>query len=62
MSGDVKEFLARRRTAYVKTFANAFGEETLADLARFCRAGASTFDPDPRVHALLEGQIGRAHV
>ena len=53
---DAQQFIARRRTAYVKAFANTFGEEVLADLARFCRAGASTFDPDPRIHALLEGR------
>jgi hypothetical protein len=27
-----------------------------ADLRRFCRAGVSTFHPDPRVHAMLEGR------
>lgn len=51
------QFLQRRRTAYVKTFLhNAFGQEVLADLARFCRAKESTFHPDPRVHAVLEGR------
>lgn len=28
----------------------------LADLAKFCRANESTFDADPRIHALLEGR------
>ena len=28
----------------------------LADLADFCRANESTFNADPRVHALLEGR------
>lgn len=28
----------------------------LADLKRFCRADQPCFDPDPRVHALLEGR------
>lgn len=28
----------------------------LQDLARFCRAHESTFHPDPRVHAALEGR------
>lgn len=28
----------------------------LAELHGFCRANASTFDPDPRTHALLEGR------
>jgi hypothetical protein len=26
------------------------------DLADFCRANQSTFNPDPRVHAVLEGR------
>lgn len=39
-----------------------FGQDTpgskavLADLKVFCRANRSTFDADPRVHALLEGR------
>jgi hypothetical protein len=26
------------------------------DLARFCRAFTTCFDPDPRIHAVLEGR------
>lgn len=51
-----KQFLFRRRTAYVKTFSSPFGEEVLADLARFCRANQTTFHADPRVHAVAEGR------
>lgn len=51
-----KEFIGRRRTAYVKTFDGAFAEEVLLDLARFCRAEQSTFHADARVHAVLEGR------
>lgn len=51
-----RNFLARRRTAYVKTFQGPFGEEVLADLAKFCRANQSTFHADPRVHAVAEGR------
>lgn len=32
------------------------GFHVLKDLARFCRANESTFNPDPRTHALLEGR------
>jgi hypothetical protein len=32
------------------------GFAILKDLARFCRANESTFNPDPRTHALLEGR------
>jgi len=52
-----QNFLARRRTAYVKTFLdNTFGDEVLCDLAKFCRANATTFHVDPRAHALAEGR------
>lgn len=33
-----------------------FAAAMLADLSTFCRANESTFDPDPRIHALLEGR------
>lgn len=32
------------------------GQKVLADLGRFCRANSSTFHPDARTHALLEGR------
>ena len=51
-----RQFLARRRTAYIKTFLNPFGEEVLLDLAKFCRAHETTFHVDPRVHAVAEGR------
>ena len=51
-----RQFLARRRTAYVKTFVNPFGEEVLADLAKFCRANQTTFHDDARKHAVAEGR------
>lgn len=53
---NAKLFLSRRRTAYVKTFSGPFGEEVLADLAKFCRANQTTFHADPRVHAVAEGR------
>lgn len=52
----LRNFLARRRTAYVKTFLNPYGDEVLRDLAKFCRAHTTTFHPDPRAHALAEGR------
>lgn len=51
-----KQYLSRRRTAYVKTFMNPFGEEVLRDLSRFCRAHSSTFHTDARAHAVAEGR------
>lgn len=52
----LREFLSRRRTAYVKTFCNPMGDEVLQDLAKFCRAWDSTFHQDPRAHAVAEGR------
>lgn len=51
-----RQFLAQRRTAYVKTFLNPYGDEVLRDLARFCRAHQSTFHTDARAHAVAEGR------
>lgn len=51
-----RQYLSRRRTAYVRTFTGPFADEVLQDLARFCRASQSTFHPDPRVHAVAEGR------
>lgn len=53
---DVKQFLTSRKRNYQTTFSGVGGEAVLADLARFCRADASTFDTDPRVAALMEGR------
>lgn len=51
-----QQYLSRRRTAYIKTFLNPFGQEVLADLAKFCRANESCFHQDPRAHAVAEGR------
>lgn len=51
-----RDFLFRRRTAYVKTFQGPYADEVLADLAKFCRANTTTFHADPRAHALAEGR------
>lgn len=56
MSEQSKRYLAQRRTAYQLTFQGPHGEAVLDDLAKFCRAQASTFHEDPRVHALMEGR------
>lgn len=53
-----KSYLRNRKLAYARLFAkdNQDAQAILKDLAKFCRAHESTFDPDPRVHALLEGR------
>ncbi len=53
-----KGWLRNRRAAYRRTFDvdNQDVQAILKDLAKFCRGYESTFDPDPRIHALLEGR------
>jgi AcrR family transcriptional regulator len=57
--------LGRKRARLLQAFRDVFqpdGERSvpadivLAHLRDFCRARMSTFDPDPRVHAMLEGR------
>jgi hypothetical protein len=45
-----------RRYAYQKTFNGPPAEIVLKDLARFCRAHHSTFNPNDRAHVLAEGR------
>lgn len=52
----IRAFVFGRRAAYVRTFNSPGAQPVLEDLARFCRAAESTFDPDPRVAAVLEGR------
>lgn len=53
---DAQAFVAERRTDFVRTFETPHGGKVLVDLAKFCRANETTFHPDPRVHAALEGR------
>lgn len=52
----LRDLLVLRHQDYARTFSGPVPERVLADLAKFCRAGESTFHPDPRVHAVLEGR------
>lgn len=52
----LRSFLMGRKAAYCSVFEGPQGEEVLRDLAKFCRAGQTVFDPDPRVTALLQGR------
>ena len=54
----VLNFIGFRKQSYQQTFnpENRFNVAVLEDLAKFCRADRSTFHPDPRVHAVLEGR------
>lgn len=53
-----KEYLFARQKDYLEIFVNQgkSSEAVLKDLKRFCRVNETTFDPDPRMHALLEGR------
>jgi len=55
---DAKEFLRGRAAAYKRIFApeNADAVAVIKDLAKFCRALESTFHPDPRIAAQLDGR------
>lgn len=52
----IKDFLTSRGQDYRQTFKGIYGERVLADLAKFCRAHDSTFNPDPRVEGVLQGR------
>jgi len=54
----LKDGLAQRQMAYKCVFEakNQFSQTVMNDLERFCRAKESTYSPDARTHALLEGR------
>lgn len=51
-----REFLRQRKLAYLQVFDGPAGFTVLQDLAWFCRANRSTFDPNAIVAAGLNGQ------
>lgn len=52
-----RDYLFSRQIAYRQVFKPSLATETvLADLAKFCRAHETTFQPDARLHAQLEGR------
>lgn len=54
--GHAFDFIRGRKRAYQLAFGSVWGQMVLIDLAKFCRANDSCYDPDPRVHAALEGR------
>lgn len=48
--------MLERKRSYQQTCGSEQAALMMADLARFCRADRPCFDPDPRIHALLEGR------
>ncbi len=55
---DAKAFVFNRQKSYQDVFKkdSQSALAVLSDLAKFCRAGESTFEADPRLHALKEGR------
>lgn len=53
---DIEAKNAELIRAYRIAFGSPAGQQVLADLAPFCRAADSCFDPDPRIHAQFEGR------
>lgn len=53
-----KEFLAKRQAAYQRVFnsESVDAQIVLKDLTQFCRALTTTFHPDPRIAAQLDGR------
>lgn len=52
----LKARLLTKQYAFKHTFDGAFGKVVLKDLTKFCRGTQTTYDEDPRTHALLEGR------
>ncbi len=54
----VRDFLRHRKQAYLHVFDKESVHVTtvMRDLAKFCRASETTFHPDARLHAVLEGR------
>lgn len=55
---NLRNFVFGRQRAYLETFdtKSQMNQKVLSDLAKFCRANESTYHPDPRIHAVLEGR------
>lgn len=52
----LRDYLRTRAQAYRLVFSGEPGRQVLLDLAKFCRAAQTTFTPDERATALLEGR------
>ena len=52
----IPTFLTDRERAYRLAFSSPAGKAVLADLAKFCRATETVFNPDPRLTDVLIGR------
>lgn len=57
-ANNFRNFLRKKSIAYNRVFDrnNLFTRDVLTDLAKFCRAHETTFHPDARLNAALEGR------
>lgn len=53
-----KDFFRKKKQAYEMVFKkeDKAVDIILKDLAKFCRANETCFNPDPRIHAQMEGR------
>ena len=56
MTESAEALLEQRSRAYQLCFSSPAAKMVLEDLAVFCRANASCYHDDPRLHAALEGR------
>lgn len=56
LTEEAEALLRRRKQSYLEFSESPGGMILLADLAKFCRAHETTFHPDPRVAANLDGR------
>jgi hypothetical protein len=59
MAFKIIDFIRARSRSYGLVFGKGdrgAQRAVLHDLAKFCRAMETCFDPDPRIHAVLEGR------
>lgn len=54
----LKGLLTLRKQAFQQVFNpnSVYAQRVIRDLAKFCRANATTFHQDARMHAVLEGR------
>ena len=52
----IRRIFGEKRYAYRTTFNGPLADVVLKDLARFCSAHKTTFDPNDRINTLAEGR------
>ena len=55
-TAELKDGLSQRQQAYRAVFEGPHGDMVKRDLARYCRAFKSTFNPNPHIASKLDGR------